>query len=74
MYDKGMVHRDNSAMTYIYFAAVKETPVKKAMLKRFMDSVFRGSTPLMLQLLGTKKVTKEELALLKDLVKKLDKK
>jgi BlaI family transcriptional regulator, penicillinase repressor len=76
MHGKGMMHRDGSAMTHIYIAAMKEEPVKKAMLQRFVQSVYRGSkSQLMLQLLGSaKKPSKEELALLKDLLKKIEKK
>jgi BlaI family transcriptional regulator, penicillinase repressor len=75
MHDKGMLLRDSSAMTHIYVAAVKEESTKKAMLRRFVNSVFRGSSSeLMVQLLGSKKPTKEELNTLKDLVKRLEKK
>ncbi|HEU4470191.1 MAG TPA: BlaI/MecI/CopY family transcriptional regulator [Flavisolibacter sp.] len=75
MYEKGMVERDSSAMTHVYTAALKEDATKKAMLKRFVNNVFKGSpADLMVQLLGTKKLSKEELSLLKDLVKKIEKK
>ena len=75
MHEKGLVHRDASAMTHIYMAALKEESTKKAMLKRFVDSVFKGSSSeMMIQLLGNKRATKEELATLKMLLKKIDKK
>lgn len=75
MHEKGMLLRDTSAMTHVYVAAVKEAPTKKAMLKRFVDLVFKGSaSELMVQLLGGKKPNKEELSTLKELVKKLEKK
>ena len=73
MHDKGLVLRDSSAMTHIYVAGVKEEPTKQAMLKRFVDSIFNGSSSkLMVQLLGNKKATKEELNVLKNLVKKME--
>jgi predicted transcriptional regulator len=76
MHSKKLVHRDDSEMTHIYIAALKEEPVKKAMLSRFLDSVYKGSkSDLVLQLFGTsKKPTAEEVAALKDLLKKLEKK
>ena len=75
MLEKGMVERDTSEMVHIYFAAVKEAPTKKAMLKRFVDAVFGGSSSeLMVQLLGSKKPNKADLETLKDLLKKLEKK
>lgn len=74
MFEKGLLHRDGSAMTHIYMAAVKEEPTKKAMLKRFVDSIYSGSNAqLMIQLLGSKKPNKEELNVLKELLKKLEK-
>ena len=73
MHEKRLVLRDSSAMTHIYFAAIKEDVTKKAMLIRFVDSVFEGSSSrLMMQLLGGKKPNKDELAMLKQLVKKFD--
>lgn len=74
MHEKGMVLRDSSEMTHIYVAALKEEPTKKAMLMRFVDHLYQGSaSQLMTQLLGNRKPKKEEVALLKALLKQLEK-
>lgn len=74
MHDKGLLLRDNSAMTHIYMPAVKEEATKNAMLNRFVNAVFGGSpTDLMVQLMGGKKPSKDELKILKDMIKKYDK-
>lgn len=73
MHDKGLLLRDNSAMTHICMPAVKEGVTKNAMLNRFVNSVFGGSpTDLMLQLLGGKKPSRDELKVLKEMMKKFD--
>lgn len=75
MHDKKMLHRDSSAMTHVYRAAVREAPIKKALLNRFVDSVFKGSpSALLLQLLGTAKPSEQELDTLKGLLEKLEQK
>lgn len=75
MYEKGLLLRDDSQMTHVYFAAIKENVTKTAMLKRFVDTVFKGSeSALMVQLLGNKKPNKDELALIKDLINRIEKK
>ncbi len=74
MHTKGLLFRDDSAMTHIYMPAVKEESTKKIMLSRFVNSVFGGSSSeLLVQLLGNKKPNKTELNALKELVKKFDK-
>jgi len=74
MHEKGMVLRDNTEMTHVYFAALKEEPTKKFLLQRFVDSLYNGSTTqLMMQLLGESKKSKKELALLKEMLDKLEK-
>lgn len=61
-------------MTHVYIAAIKEETTKKEMLMRFVDKVYHGSTSqVMLQLLGSKKPAKEELQVLRDLLKKFEK-
>ena len=75
MHEKGFVFRDSTAMTHIYMPAIKEAPTKKAILKRFVDAVYKGSSSeLILQLLGDKKPKKEELESLREILKKYDKK
>ena len=74
MHEKGMLKRDESNMVHLYAAGVQEKATKQFLLKRFVDSIFEGSSSeLMLQLLDNKKASAEELQTLKALLKKLDK-
>ena len=74
MYEKEMLKRDESNMVHLYTAVVQEKRTKQILLRRFVDSIFEGSSSeLMLQLLDNKKASAEELQTLKALLKKLDK-
>jgi BlaI family penicillinase repressor len=73
MVEKGLLHRDESSMKHVYSAAVEEHKTKGDLLDRFVDSMYKGSaSSLMLQLLGNKKTSKEELDAIRDLLDKLD--
>ena len=74
MVEKEILKRDESAMKHIYSAAVEEKAFKGFLLERFVDSMYDGSaTSLMMQLLGNKKTSKEELDQIRKLLDKLDK-
>jgi BlaI family penicillinase repressor len=74
MVEKGILIRDESAMKHIYSAAVEEKTFKGVLLDRFVDSMYDGSaTSLMMQLLGNKKTSKEELDQIRKLLDQLDK-
>jgi len=74
MLDKGFVTKDASQMTHIYKAAVEEGKTKGYLLDRVVDNLFNGSaSSLMMQLLGNKKMSAEDLEEFKELIKKLDK-
>ena len=73
MTEKKMLKRDESNMKHIYIPVIEEQKTKAFLLDRFVDTMFNGSASrLMMQLLGNKKASKEELAEIKDLLKKLD--
>jgi len=75
MVEKGIMERDESAMKHIYSAAVEERSFKGFLLERFVDSMYDGSaSSLMMQLLGNKKTTKEELEQIRKMLDDLDKK
>ena len=75
MVDKKILKRDESSMKHIYSAALEEQKTKGFLLDRFIDSMYNGSaSSLMLQLLGNRKTSQEELKAIKDLLNKLDKK
>lgn len=74
MAEKKMLIRDETNMKHIYAAATEEKKMKGFLLNRFVDSMFNGSaSSLMLQLLGNKKPSKEELEEIKEILKQLDK-
>ncbi|MRS63343.1 BlaI/MecI/CopY family transcriptional regulator [Larkinella terrae] len=73
MFEKGLVRRDESQMKHIYEPAVEESETKSLLLDRFVDTLYNGSASnLMLQLLGNKKTSKEELEAIKELIRKMD--
>ncbi len=75
MLDKGFVTKDVSQMTHVYKAAADEGKTKGYLLDRVVDNLFNGSaSSLMMQLLGNKKMSAEELEEFKELIKKIDQK
>jgi len=74
MADKGIVKRDESQMKHIYHVAQEEEKTKEHLLQKFVDSMYRGSASnLVMQLLGNKKASKEDLQAIKDILTKLEK-
>ncbi len=74
MVEKKMLKRDETNMKHIYTPLLDEQKTKGFLLNRFVDSMFNGSaSSLVMQLLGNKKSTPEELQQIKDLLNKLDK-
>jgi len=75
MLDKGFVTKDASQMTHVYKAVADEGKTKGYLLDRVVDNLFNGSaSSLMMQLLGNKKMSAEELEEFKELIKKIDQK
>ena len=75
MLDKGFVTKDASQMTHIYKAAADEGKTTGYLLDRVVDNLFNGSAgSLMMQLLGDKKISPEEMEEFKELIKKIDQK
>lgn len=74
MVEKNILKRDESAMKHVYSAVVEEKTFKGFMLERFVDSLYDGSaSSLMMQLLGKKKPSKEELSEIRKMLDQLDK-
>ncbi|HWZ03251.1 MAG TPA: BlaI/MecI/CopY family transcriptional regulator [Mucilaginibacter sp.] len=73
MADKGILARDESQMKHVYRVAEDEQKTKEHLLDKFVDSMYKGSaSKLVMQLLGNKKTSKEELQEIKDILKKLE--
>jgi BlaI family transcriptional regulator, penicillinase repressor len=74
MADKGIVKRDESQMKHIYHVAEEEHKTKDHLLQKFVDSMYRGSASnLVMQLLGNKNTSKEDMQAIKDILNKLEK-
>lgn len=68
MAEKGLLERDETNMKHVYSATLEEDKTKKAMLGRFVTSIYNGSpSSLMLALLDDK-TSKEELQKIKELL------
>jgi BlaI family transcriptional regulator, penicillinase repressor len=75
MADKKILIRDESNMKHIYSPAVEEQKTKGMLLDRFVDTLYNGSaSKLMMQLLGNKKTSKEELDAIRSFLEKSEKK
>ena len=75
MTEKEMLVRDASSMKHIYSAVIEENYTKTVLLDKFIDTMFNGSsTNLMMQLLGNKKTSQEELDAIRAMLDQLDKK
>ena len=72
MTEKGMLSRDESDMKHIYKAALVEQKTKGFMLGRFLDSMYNGSvSELVMALVDNEKTSEKEMAVLKEMAKKL---
>jgi BlaI family penicillinase repressor len=68
MGEKGILKRDESQMKHIYIPVEAEQKTKGLLLDRFVNTLYKGSaSQLMMQLLGNKQTTQDEL----DEIKKL---
>jgi predicted transcriptional regulator len=73
MAEKGLLVRDESQMKHVYSPATEESKTKSFLLGKFLDTMYNGSVSnLVMQLFGNKKPTKEEMAAIKDMIKKMD--
>jgi len=74
MFEKKLLKRNDENKTHIYEANVIEEAVQKQLLDRFLENTFKGSAmKLVMQALGNKKSSKEELDQIRDLLDKLEK-
>ena len=75
MADKGLVVRDESRMKHIYHAAQEEQKTKDHLLDKFVESVYQGAAgKLVMQLLGNRPTSKEDLASIREILDRLEKK
>ena len=74
MHEKGLVLRDETMRTHIYQPAVNKEKTQRHLVGRMIDSLFGGSSSqLVLQALGEKGATADELAEIQKLLDRLKK-
>lgn len=73
MAEKGILKRDESQMKHIYHVTEKEQKTKEFLLEKFVDTLYNGSAgKLVMQLLGNKKTSKQDIEEIKKLLSDLD--
>jgi len=73
MADKGLLNRDQGQMKHIYSVAEEEHKTKAYLLDKFLDSMYKGSaSKLVIQVIGQKTTSRQDLQEIKDMIKKLE--
>lgn len=73
MHEKGMVTRKSDGRTHIYSPAHDREATQKQLLDRLLDAAFGGSaSKLVMQVLGNRNSTQNELDEIKALIKKIE--
>ncbi len=73
MADKGLALRNTESRTHIYQAAVSEADTQQRLLRKFVDTTFRGSAmKLVMQALGGHQASPEELDEIKALIGRME--
>ena len=73
MADKGLLNRDQGQMKHIYSPAVEEQKLKAHLLDKFVGSMYKGSaSKLVIQLIGNKNTSRQDLQDIKAMIKKLE--
>jgi BlaI family penicillinase repressor len=74
MTEKGLVLRDESERSHVYRAAVERNRVQQQITSHLIDRVFGGSAHgMLMQLLGSKKVSKKELGEFRQMIDEFEK-
>ena len=72
MHEKGLVGRDDSGKTHIYYALVSKEKTQQHLLGKMMQTLFDGSpAQLVMQALGGQKPSPEEIEKIEALLKQL---
>jgi BlaI family penicillinase repressor len=74
MTERGMLKRDETHMTHVYYSLLEEDKTMGSILERFVDSVYNGSiSNLLVAFMNNNRSSREELQKVKELLKKLEK-
>lgn len=73
MYAKGMLSRELNGKSHLYYPVTKKEETRGKLLDRFLESAFSGSaSSLVMQLLGNKKTSKQELDEIKRIIEQME--
>jgi len=73
MTEKGMVKRDETNMTHVYYPLLQEQKTMGLMAERFVQNMYNGSiSSLLVAFMQNKKSSKKELEKVKELLRKLE--
>lgn len=73
MTTKGLLKRELKGKSHLYYSVFRKEETQTTLLNRFVDTTFGGSaSSLVMQLLGNKKTSKEELDEIKEIIKQLE--
>ncbi|WP_165074725.1 BlaI/MecI/CopY family transcriptional regulator [Paludisphaera rhizosphaerae] len=73
MAEKGILLRDSSQRTHVYFPRESAEVVERGLVRDLIDRAFDGAAGrLVLRALGSKKVTKEEAARIRELLDEIE--
>ena len=72
MTGKGLLSRDESQMKHVYKPVAKQEKIKEHLLGKLLDRFYKGSSSsLIMQLLGNKRTSKEDIEFLKEQLRKM---
>ena len=75
MFEKGLLDRTKSGKTHIYRSLVSEESTQKQLINKLLDTAFQGSAmKMVMQALGSRSSTKEELNEIRDFLDQLENK
>ena len=75
MMDKDLLIRDDSQFKHLFEAAVSEESTQNQVVGNLLDRVFGGSTEkLVMRALSAKKVSKKDLARIRELIERMEEK
>jgi predicted transcriptional regulator len=73
MFEKGLLDRRKEGKSHVYFPLIQESIAKGNLLTKFVNNTFGGSASnLMMQLLGNKNVSQDEIAQIKTFLKEIE--
>ncbi|MCZ6694281.1 MAG: BlaI/MecI/CopY family transcriptional regulator [Bacteroidetes bacterium] len=73
MHEKGLLRRSRQGKSHIYSSVVSEDLTQKQLVEKLLDTAFHGSAlKMVMQALGSKKSSPQELKEIKEFIKQLE--